>query len=260
MLHALIFDVDGTLAETEETHRRAFNATFAARGLGWVWDRPLYIELLRVTGGKERIAHYIAAHGAEPALAGAEIAALHEAKTARYTELMRQGTCGLRPGIVRLLDEAAAAGMRLAIATTTSLPNVVALLEATLGPGAAARFEVIAAGDMVAAKKPAPDVFLLALRELGLAPGDALAVEDSRNGLLSARAAGLPVLITQSAFTAHEDFAGAAAVVDSLGEPDTPARVLAGDLPGPVCVDLAALRRLHAATAHTAATMGSSGG
>lgn len=211
-LRALIFDVDGTLAETEELHRRAFNETFAAQGLGWHWSRDTYRRLLKTTGGKERIAAFLAEIGAE----GGDIAALHRAKTRRYTDLMAQGGLRLRPGVADLIARARADGLRLAIATTTSRPNVEALARACFGQPAETVFPVIAAGDEVAAKKPAPDVFQLALARLRLPPAACLAFEDSRNGLLSARAAGLRVVVTPSAYTGDEDFTGAWRVLPDL--------------------------------------------
>ena len=211
---ALIFDVDGTLAETEEVHRRAFNETFAGHGLGWRWSRADYKRLLKTTGGKERIAAHMAAIGVDPA--SVDIPLLHKAKTARYTELMKAGEIALRPGVQTLIDAARQRGLRLAIATTTSRPNVDALAEAVWGANADTLFEVIACGDEVAAKKPAPDIFRLALTRLGICPTRAIAVEDSRNGLLSARAAGLAVMVTPSAYTVDEDFTGAFLVVRDL--------------------------------------------
>lgn len=211
-LRALIFDVDGTLAETEELHRRAFNETFAAQGLGWRWNRGTYKRLLKTTGGKERIAAYRAETGA----AAPDIAALHRAKTARYTDLMARGGLALRPGVAGLIARAGNAGLRLAIATTTSRPNVEALALACFGRPAALVFDVIAAGDEVAAKKPAPDVYRLALARLGLPAEACLAFEDSRNGLLSARAAGLRTVVTPSAYTGDEDFTGAWRVLPDL--------------------------------------------
>jgi HAD superfamily hydrolase (TIGR01509 family) len=211
MLRALIFDVDGTLAETEEIHRRAFNEIFAAHGIGWEWDQALYARLLEVTGGKERIRHYIDAYGACPALEDSAIATLHRAKTQRYTDLIESGDIGLRPGIAALLREAPALGVRLAIATTTSRPNVDALLRATLG---SQPFEVIAAGDEVPAKKPAPDVYLLALERLGLSAAECVALEDTINGLRSAQAAGLACVITPSVYGGMGPFPGALRVVD----------------------------------------------
>jgi HAD superfamily hydrolase (TIGR01509 family) len=238
---ALIFDVDGTLAETEELHRRAFNESFDGAGLGWAWDRNLYARLLAVTGGKERIGYFIDSFGGRPALGAAEIARLHAAKTRRYAELVAEGALTLRPGIKRLLWEARGAGVRLAIATTTTLSNVEALLRATLGDTGPAWFEAIAAGDAVAAKKPAPDIYLLALRQLGLDAADCMAFEDTENGLLSARGAGIPTIITTSFYGGSGPFAGALAVIDHLGDPALPCRVLAG---GPAAiVDLATLER-----------------
>ncbi len=232
---ALIFDVDGTLAETEELHRAAFNAAFAAEGgPGWHWDQALYGELLCVTGGKERIRHF-------RVLPADEVAALHATKTAHYKRLVETGGLHLRPGVRRLLRAAHAAGVKLAIATTTSPANVEALLAACapLPP-----FEVIAAGDEVGAKKPAPDVFCLALRRLGLAAGACVAFEDTWNGLQSALGAGLRCVVTTSLYGGRGPFPGAAAIVSHLGEPSAPAEILAGPpLPGGV-VDLAWLAAL----------------
>lgn len=219
-LSALIFDVDGTLAETEEAHRVAFNAAFAARGMGWHWTPDDYRRLLATAGGKERIAAHAAQIGA--ALTPAEIAALHTDKTAHYADLIAAGALPLRPGVADLVAAARAGGLRLAVATTTSRPNIEALTLAAWGRPAADVFDVIAAGDEVALKKPAPDVYLLALGRLGLPASDALALEDSRNGLLSARAAGLRVLLTPSLYTDHEDHAGADWVMPSLAPDHLP--------------------------------------
>ncbi|WP_333833326.1 HAD-IA family hydrolase [Rubrimonas sp.] len=216
-LRALIFDVDGTLAETEEAHRRAFNETFAAEGVPWVWDRPTYKILLRTTGGKERMAAYqrdLAPEGGP--LSPERIAALHVRKTARYGDILAEGGLSLRPGIADLVARARAAGLALAVATTTNRPNVEALCRCCWGVDAEDVFDVIAAGDEVAAKKPAPDVFLLALSRLGLPPEACLAFEDSANGVASARAAGLRVVATPSAYTADEDFSAAARIVPDL--------------------------------------------
>jgi HAD superfamily hydrolase (TIGR01509 family) len=240
-LQALIFDVDGTLAETEELHREAFNAAFAAAGLGWHWDQALYARLLAVTGGKERIAHFqtLAPDGAR--LAAPEIAALHADKTARYAARVAQGGLALRPGVRRLMEEAQGAGLRLAIATTTSLPNVQALLAACAPlPG----FDVIAAGDEVARKKPAPDIYLAALERLGLPAAACLAVEDTGNGLASAAGAGLRCLMTVSVYGGEGPFPGAAAVLTGLGDPGAPCRALAGPAPEAGLADLRYLAAL----------------
>ena len=242
-LDALIFDVDGTLAETEEAHRRAFNEAFAAAHLPWCWDEPLYARLLDVTGGKERIRHFIDAHDAQPSLDPAAVARLHADKTARYAALVATGQVALRPGVARLLAEAEAAGLRLAIATTTQPANVDALLRATLGPEAPARFAVIAAGDDVPARKPAPDIYQLALERLRLPPGRCIAFEDTVDGLRSAVAAGIATVVTTSRYGGIKGFESALAVVDGLGQAGAPCRVLQGpSLDGPA-VTLADLRR-----------------
>ncbi|HEX6736171.1 MAG TPA: HAD-IA family hydrolase [Azonexus sp.] len=215
-LQALIFDVDGTLAETErDGHRPAFNRAFAEAGLDWHWDEALYGRLLAVTGGKERIAHYAAGHA--PAFAAhpdaaARVQALHAAKTRHYVAAVAAGGVPLRPGIGDLLAAARAAGLRLAIATTTAPDNVDALLRATLGTAAPGWFAVIGAGDVVPAKKPAPDIYRWVLARLGLPAGACLAVEDSANGLQAALGAGLRCLVTPGDYSRDEDFTGAAAL------------------------------------------------
>lgn len=247
---ALIFDVDGTLADTErDGHRPAFNAAFRGAGLDWEWGVELYGELLAVTGGKERIRYYIDRWQPPfepPADLDAFIAGLHRSKTAHYLEMLRGGAIPLRPGVLRLLREAREAGVRLAIATTTTPENVTTLLDCSGEPGLTGWFEVIAAGDVVPAKKPAPDIFLLALEQLGLPARDCVAVEDSDNGVRSALGADLrALLVTVSSYTARQDFTGATLVVDGLGEPNTPPQVLSGSLEGASLVDLAALEALH---------------
>ncbi|MFN2309222.1 MAG: HAD family hydrolase [Gammaproteobacteria bacterium] len=251
-LRALLFDVDGTLAETEEVHRQCFNTAFAEAGLDWHWSVDLYRELLAVTGGKERILHYLDTRRRDfprPADLDAFIAGLHQAKTRLYTETVAVGGVPLRPGVHRLLEQARAAGLRLAIATTTTPDNVTALLRASLAPDAQDWFEVIAAGGVVPKKKPAPDIYCYALERLGLGPEACLAFEDSENGLISARAAGLKTLVTVSDYTQDHDFSGAALLLDQLGEPGRPFRVLAGPISqvgGAEYVDIKLLKRLHA--------------
>lgn len=224
MLDALIFDVDGTLSETEETHRAAFNEVFAEDGLGWSWDQALYKRLLDVTGGKERIRYYLDSfdppRSSAIPTAAAEltqwIAGLHARKTLIYNAMIDDGAAGLRPGVEALIRHARNSGIRLAIATTTSLPNVESLIRACLGENGLDFFEVIAAGDQVKAKKPAPDVFLAALERLGLPAQSCLALEDSVNGLKSARAAGLPVVITTSIYTDDQAFPDALVTLPDL--------------------------------------------
>lgn len=215
---ALIFDLDGTLAETEEIHRAAFNAAFAAAGLPWRWGREDYRRLLTTTGGRERILRHIREIGAEAA--GVDVHALHADKTRRYAARLAAGGLVLRPGVADLIGAARAAGRPVAVATTTSRPNVEALALACFGQPATAVFDAIAAGDEVATKKPAPDLHLLALDRLGLPAGDCLAFEDSANGLAAARAAGLPCLVAPGPYTAHEALDGAVRVVAEWSEVD----------------------------------------
>jgi HAD superfamily hydrolase (TIGR01509 family) len=221
---ALIFDVDGTLADTEELHRQAFNEAFFACGIHWLWGPALYAELLQVTGGKERIADYIS----RQRLAASErgrllrlIPQVHEAKTRLYRELVAAGHLRPRSGVVRLVNEARAAGLKLAIASTTSPENVESLLSG-FGGDARRWFDTIATGDIVAKKKPAPDIYNLALEKLGIGPQRAIAFEDSAVGVRSAKAAGLFTVATPSLWTIGQDFGPADLVLTSLADPERP--------------------------------------
>jgi beta-phosphoglucomutase-like phosphatase (HAD superfamily) len=250
-LEALVFDVDGTLADTErDGHRLAFNRAFAEADLDWVWSVDLYGELLTVTGGKERIRYFIDNYDPPfppPGDLADFIAGLHRSKTAHYERLMAEGAIPLRPGVRRLFDVARQAGLRLAIATTTTPANVTALIGSTLPPGAIDWFEVIGAGDIVPAKKPAPDIYQWVLREMGLAADRVIAFEDSAHGVTSAVDAGIGrVLVTVNGYTEGQDFGHASAVLDNLGEPGAPARTLAGPPPPEGVVDLGWLAALPA--------------
>jgi HAD superfamily hydrolase (TIGR01509 family) len=248
-LQALLFDVDGTLADTErDGHRPAFNAAFREYRLNWEWDVDLYGRLLAITGGKERIKYYVDTYRPDfnkPEDFDDLVAALHKAKTCYYTAMLAEGRIPMRPGVKRLLTEARAAGIRLAVATTTTPDNVTALLEHSLDKGSTNWFEVIAAGDIVPAKKPAPDIYVWALERMQLAPQDCLALEDSENGIRASRGAGLKTLITINDYTRDHDFSGAAVVLSDLGEPEAPASALAGAWKGLGYVTLESLRALH---------------
>ena len=223
MLRALIFDVDGTLADTESAHRVAFNQAFADFGLDWHWDEPLYTELLNISGGKERILHYW--KGRQPDLR--ELAAmalqdtinrLHELKTAAYESAINDGAISLRPGILKLMDEALAGGLQMAIATTTSPVNIAALMRRAVGPDWRLNFAAIGDASTAPIKKPDPQVYLQMLAALKLEPAQCLAFEDSSNGLRAATAAGLATVITPTRYTAHNDFSGALRVLPDLNE------------------------------------------
>jgi beta-phosphoglucomutase-like phosphatase (HAD superfamily) len=236
-LQALIFDVDGTLADTEMVHLQAFNYAFKEMGLGWEWDVPLYTILLEVSGGKERILHYWRLVNPDikaldvNALADT-IASIHELKTAAYENAVNGGAVSLRPGVLKLMDEALTAGLQLSIATTTSPVNIAALLRHAIGDDWRLNFTAIGDASTAPNKKPHPQVYLQMLDALQLPANQCLAVEDSNNGLRAATAAGLATLITPNPFTAKHDFSAALKVVPDLGQ-----------------VDLTRLRQWHAAGA-----------
>jgi len=250
VLQALLFDVDGTLADTErDGHRPAFNHAFADAGLDWDWSPELYGELLAVTGGKERIRFYLDKYNRGFRYDGdldALIASLHKAKTVHYTRMLAEGAIPLRPGVRRLILEARAAGLRLAVATTTTPENVTALLKHALHPESTAWFEVIAAGDVVPAKKPDPAIYRYAMEKMGLDPLQCIAFEDSHNGILASRGAGLATIIAVNGYTQDDDFEGAAIVLDHWGEPGQPFTVRQGDALGHDHLTLDLVRKLHA--------------
>lgn len=220
LLEAIIFDVDGTLAETEEAHRQSFNEAFASLGFDWSWNKALYRKLLQITGGKERIQYFLDhcnPPGAERARA--RFTEIYELASKRYEGLVTAGAAVPRPGIIRLIKEARERGVRLAIATTSARNNVDVLLCAMLGEEGAAWFSVIAAGDIVAHKKPAPDVYLYALEKLACDMRFCIAIEDSENGVKAARAAGLAVIAAPSHYLSGDNLSAAQTVLSDLGEP-----------------------------------------
>lgn len=218
---AIIFDVDGTLADTEDAHRQSFNKAFAESGLDWEWDVALYDKLLRVTGGKERIKYFVSSFRPDfvkPADYEGFVKNLHAVKTVHYTRMLGEGRIPLRPGIKQLIHDAHAAGITLAIATTTTPENVDALLEVGLGKDWAKLFAANGCGDIVPHKKPAPDIYFWVLEKLGLPASDCIALEDSENGLRSSLAAGIETYVTVNQYTRNQNFAGAAAVFDDLSD------------------------------------------
>ena len=211
-IKALVFDVDGTIADTEETHRQAFNAAFLEHGLPWDWSRREYAELLRTSGGKERISRYIQSLALPPqekTRLERMVQLIHGSKTRLYGELIADGCAPLRPGVARLIGEARATGLRLGIASTTTSANISALIGAQFGAEAWNWFEAMACGDVVENKKPAPDIYMRALGMLRLPAQDCVAFEDSVNGLRSAKAAGMYTVVTPTAWNEGQDFCGA---------------------------------------------------
>jgi beta-phosphoglucomutase-like phosphatase (HAD superfamily) len=222
-LQALIFDVDGTLADTERVHLAAFNHAFREMGLDWVWDEALYTELLNISGGKERILHYWRRVNPDVKALNAQdlndrIDRIHQLKTAAYEHAVNHGEVSLRPGVLKLMDEALAAGLQLAIATTTSPVNIAALLRQAIGSDWRMNFSAIGDASTAPVKKPHPQVYLQMLAALQLPASQCLAFEDSSNGLRAATAAGLATIVTPNSFTAHHDFTGALRVVPDLSQ------------------------------------------
>ena len=233
VLQALIFDVDGTLADTESVHLAAFNHAFKEMGLSWFWDEALYTELLNISGGKERILHYWKSTHPDVRELGAgalndTVNRLHELKTAAYESAVNDGAVSLRPGVLKLIEEAKAAGLQLAIATTTSPVNIAALLSRAIGPDWRMRFTAIGDASTAPVKKPHPQVYMQMLAALKLPADQCIAFEDSNNGLRSASAAGIATVVTPTHFTQKHDFRDAICVVKDLAQ-----------------LDLAKLRQLH---------------
>lgn len=225
MLKALIFDVDGTLADTESAHRAAFNQAFAEFGLDWQWDEALYTELLHISGGKERMLHYWKAQRPDMRALDAtalsdSINRLHELKTAAYEDSVNSGAVQVRPGVLALMEQAHAEGLQLAIATTTSPVNIAALLRRALGADWRLNFTAIGDASTAPVKKPHPQVYLQMLEALQLPAHECLAFEDSSNGLQASSAAGLATVVTPTHYTADHDFSGALCVLPDLGHTD----------------------------------------
>jgi HAD superfamily hydrolase (TIGR01509 family) len=250
-LRALLLDVDGTVADTERYgHRPAYNRAFRKLGLGFRWGPRLYRKLLEQPGGKERLMHFVVHHApdlgdhaeafaADPA---AWVDAVHELKSRYFQRYLRRGQVPLRPGVARLIREADAAGLRVALVSNASRASLQPVLRYGLGEELAERIDLIVSGEDVQRKKPSPDTYLLALSKLGLAASECVALEDSAMGLRAAVAAGVPTIVTTNANTEGEDFSTAVMVLDGCGEPDAPARSLTGPFEDR-CLTLGQLRR-----------------
>ncbi len=229
-LKALIFDVDGTLADTElNGHRVAYNRAFKKLGVPWHWSEATYGEVLTVSGGKERMQYFVDNYQPEiPADTALDVLihTIYETKTQIFKDMLLSGLIPLRSGVERLFNEAREAGIRLAIATTTAPSNVQYILTSTLGEESLSWFDIIAAGDIVANKKPSPEIYQLVLDEMGWQADECVAFEDSENGCLSARGANLPTIITVTAYTRDEPFIGADLVLDQFGDENDASSVI----------------------------------
>jgi HAD superfamily hydrolase (TIGR01509 family) len=243
---ALIFDVDGTLAETERFgHRVAFNQAFAEAGLDWFWDEENYGRLLEIPGGRQRIEAFIEQQSADirPYNSALELALrLHRNKKQHYLQLLRNNKIELRPGVARLIVAAHDAGIRLGICSTASMESVLPLLRATLGPDGDRFFDVISVQDGTLRSKPFPDLYLHALRKLRLDAADCIAIEDSEIGVRAASAAGIPVIACYNDYSKHQDFAPAMAEVDGFGTSTEPVQTRRGKPPAGGIIDVEALR------------------
>ena len=251
-LRALLFDLDGTLADTEaHGHRPSYNRAFRKLGLSFRWGPKLYRRLLQQPSGRERLLHYLVRYqpelGAHAEAVGestdAWVEHVHALKSRYFRRYLRQGKVPLRPGVARLIREASEAGLRVAVVTNASRATVKPFLKYGLGPELAARVSLVVGGDQVAARKPAPDLYRHALQRLQLAPYECIALEDSAAGLAAARAAGVPAVITRNAQTCDEDFSGASLVLEHLGEAQQPAAVVQGRMDEPF-LTLRTLRRI----------------
>lgn len=249
-LRALLLDVDGTLADTERYgHRPAYNRAFSKLGLAFRWGPRLYRKLLEQPGGRERLMHYVVhyrpdlgmqadAFAADPQ---AWVAQVHQLKSRYFRRYLRKGQVPLRPGVARLIREADAAGLHVALVSNASRASLRPVLRYGLGEELADRIDLVVSGEDVKHKKPAPDTYLLALSRLGLGANECVALEDSAMGLRAAVAAGVPTVVTTNANTEGEDFSSAVMVLDGCGEPDQPVRTSRGPLAGP-CLTLAQLQ------------------
>ncbi len=244
-LKAIIFDMDGTLADTEEIHRQAFNQVFTESGYSWQWSRQDYITLLNISGGRERIRNFLK-HKLDPEQrkSAAKLARdLHKRKSEIYREKLASHIC-LRPGVERLINEARREKVVLAIATSSSRKNLETLLHNTLGDEALSWFRVVVTCDIIEDKKPSPAVYKHVLSRLGIEPDHCIAIEDTHNGNIAALSSGIRTIITTHYFTTDDDFEGASLVVDQLGEPDKPFVATSGNTYGAGYVDLDLLNKI----------------
>ena len=247
-LNAILFDVGGTIAESEEIHRVSFNEAFKEFGLNWYWDEAIYRELVFIGGGKERIKHYITR--AWPEMLKQKnltkyIESVHKIKGQIYEEFLNDSQLKARPGIIRLLKELKNEKIRLAIVSDTTEENLINLFKKGLGINPTEWFEILAHGGCTIQKKPSPDIYLWTLERLKLPPESCLAIEDAPRGVDSAIDAGLKVLVTPSIYTLEEKFEKSSLLLSHLGEPEEPFNVIKGDAFGHSFVDLDLLKKIH---------------
>lgn len=247
-LNAILFDVGGTIAESEEIHRVSFNEAFKEFGLNWYWDEAIYRELVFIGGGKERIKHYITR--AWPEMLKQKnltkyIESVHKIKGQIYEEFLNDSQLKARPGIIRLLKELKNEKIRLAIVSDTTEANLINLFKKGLGINPIEWFEILAHGGCTIQKKPSPDIYLWTLERLKLPPESCLAIEDAPRGVDSAIDAGLKVLVTPSIYTLEEKFEKSSLLLSHLGEPEEPFNVIKGDAFGHSFVDLDLLKKIH---------------
>ena len=247
MLKAILFDVDGTLANTEDTHRKSFNDAFSEFGLGYHWSEQEYIDLLSISGGRERLISFLKSRNFQ-VKGDMDLRdfsyRLHERKSEIYRQKLVDGHIALRCGVERLIHEARNKGMKLGIATASSLRNVETLIHNNLGSGGMSLFDVVVTSDIIKDKKPSPVVYQFATAELGLTPDHCVAIEDTSNGNRSALLSGIRTVITTHAFTKDDDFTGASLIIDQLGEPDSPFQVDSGNAYGFTFVNTELLEKI----------------
>ena len=247
-LNAILFDVGGTIAESEEIHRVSFNEAFKEFGLNWYWDEAIYRELVFIGGGKERIKHYITR--AWPEMLKQKnltkyIESVHKIKGQIYEEFLNDSQLKARPGIIRLLKELKNEKIRLAIVSDTTEENLINLFKKGLGINPIEWFEILAHGGCTIQKKPSPDIYLWTLERLKLPPESCLAIEDAPRGVDSAIDAGLKVLVTPSIYTLEENFEKSSLLLSHLGEPEEPFNIIKGDAFGHSFVDFSLLKKIH---------------
>lgn len=248
-LGAVLFDVDGTLVDSErDGHRPAFNRAFEELGLAESWDVEVYGRLLAITGGERRLHAYLETRGMPEAERNRLVPRLHARKTEIFRDMAAGGEVGARPGVEELLVDLEREGIRIGVVTTGTRAWVVPLLDRVFGAG---RFEVVVTGDEAPVRKPDPSAYLLGMERMGVGAGAAVAVEDSENGLVAARAAGLPCAVVVNDYTRDQELAGADLILDGFGDPATPATVLRDphDLRPPGRLTAGTLRRLRASAA-----------